>query len=104
MVGVVQKMGLSGEKPGLRKVWGNWVNMVKLVSIREHGPGHGGCAESGEVREDPASTLAPAHLASLCPHTETGVGTVCSCGVHAAPIPWGAGWLRRGGSGGNVWG
>ena len=85
---LVEARDLSRDKVG-------WDHMVWPVIFRGHGQGHGGWTRSVQVREDPAPTLATTHLASFCPHTETGVGAVCPCGVHATPVPWGTGRLRR---------
>lgn len=93
---LVKERDLSRDKAGLGKVCG-LDHKVRPVLVRGYGQGHGQWTKSVEVREAPAPTLAPTHLTSFYPHTETGVGAVCPCGVHATPVPRGAGWLRRGG-------
>lgn len=54
----------------------------------------GSWARAGEVKGNPGPSSDPAHTESLCLHTETGLGAICPCRVHATPVSWGPGWLR----------
>lgn len=91
--GLVKRQGLAGksvwagsrgEATHCQGTWeGSW--RVDKVSRGEVGP---------STSLDPRTSLDPHPPDILCPHTETGVGAVSPHGVHATPIPWGAGWLR----------